>query len=102
MSNKTITYAEIFETAPSDFNMCLILRQLVISMRPVIDRLENGTFACSQATHSELLNMVSELDKIVYAMRLHLDAMETLSDLREIFPPQPRKTEEPAEEELPI
>ena len=101
MSNKTITYAEIFETAPSDFNMCLVLRQLVISARPVIDRIESGTFTCSQATHSELVNMVNELDKIVYAMHIHLSAKETLSDLREIFPPKPTKTEEP-EEDFPI
>lgn len=104
-STNSITYAEIFETAPSDFNMCLILRQLAISARPVIDRLENGTFSCSKATHADLTNIVNELDKIVYAIRLHLDAMATLSDLRQIFPPTPTKTkeqEEEKEEELPI
>jgi hypothetical protein len=49
--------------------------------------------------------MVNELDKIVYAIRIHLDAMATLSDLRQIFPPTPTKNkeqEEKEEEELPI
>jgi hypothetical protein len=103
-STNSITYAEIFETAPSDFNMCLILRQLAISARPVIDRLENGTYICSKASIAELTNMVNELDKIVYAIRIHLDAMATLSDLRQIFPPTPTKNkeQEEKEEELPI
>ena len=102
MTTKTITYAEIFEEAPRDFALRSVLRSLICATRPIIDRMEHATYSFYDTPFADLVKMATELDNIALDIKTQLSTIETLSDLRELFPPKPRKTEEPAEEELPI